>query len=69
MTQYNFTEDDKKKLIDYLNFVAKNAKFKELDTKDCIEYFKLISFMQQVILPKVEANILEVIKVTENKES
>ena len=69
MSPYNFTEEDKKKLIDYLNFIAKNAKFKELDTKDCIDYFKMLSFMQQVLLAKVEANILEVVHITPAQEA
>jgi hypothetical protein len=61
-----FTEDDKKKVIDYLNRVAKSAKF-NLDTMELIEYYQLLSHMQKVILPKIEANILEITKIVEAK--
>jgi len=60
----NFTEDDKKKVIDFLNCVAKNAKF-ELNVPEIIEFFKLLSFMQQSLIPKIDANILEVLRVVE----
>ena len=62
--QNKFTEEDKKKLIDFLNFVAKKAKW-ETNTQEVIEYFKLLSFMQQTLMTKVDANILEIIKVVE----
>ena len=55
-----FQEDDKQKIIDFLNFIAKNAKF-NIDTPQAIEYFKLLSHMQQVILPKINNNILHLL--------
>ena len=61
-----FTEDDKKKVIEYLNKIAKHAKF-TLDTVELIEYFQLLSHMQKIILPKIEANILEITKIVEAK--
>lgn len=64
MNTASFTEDDKKKIIDFLNFIAKKAKW-ETNTQEVIEYFKLLSYMQQTLLSKVDANILEVIKVVE----
>lgn len=67
MTNYYFTEEDQKKVAEYLNSVAKNAKF-NLSTTELIEYFKLLSYMQQQILPKINANILEVKKVVEAKK-
>jgi hypothetical protein len=66
--QNNFTEDDKKKLIDFLNAVANKASFKDMNVQDIIAFFKLLSHMQTVLLPKIEANILEVIRVVEPKE-
>lgn len=57
--QNHFTEDDKQKVIDFLNAVAIHAEFK-MDTKELCKYFKLLAHMQQVILPKLDANILEV---------
>jgi carbamate kinase len=62
MNQYSFNDDDKKKLVDFLNFVAKNARF-EVNTQEIIEYFKLLSYMQGNMLPKIEANILEVSRI------
>jgi len=63
----NFSEDDKKRVVDFLNMVAKHADFK-LNTNEIIEYFKLLSFMQQSLLPKLDANILEIKRVVEAKE-
>lgn len=67
MGEHNFTEEDKQKLIDFLNMTAKHAKF-ELNTQEIIDYFKLLSHMQQKILKKVDANILEVKRIVEMKE-
>jgi hypothetical protein len=60
--QNSFTEDDKKKFIDFLNAVANHAEFK-LNTQELCEYFKLLAHMQQVMLPKIHEHILEVIEV------
>ena len=65
--QDSFKEEDKEKFIKFLNSVASHAKF-ELNTQELCEYFKLLAHMQQVILPKMDANILEVKKVVEGKK-
>lgn len=65
MVENKFNEEDKKLFIGFLNSIATNAKF-EMNTKEICEYFKLLAHMQQVILPKLDANILEVIKVVES---
>jgi hypothetical protein len=65
--EMKFTEEDKKKVISFLNIIAKSAKF-EFDTQQVIEYFKLLSHMQQTILPKIEDNILEVKRIVEGKK-
>lgn len=67
MVDNKFTEEDKEKVIEFLNNIAKHAKF-ELNTQELINYFKLLSHMQTVILPKLNANILEVKRVVEAKE-
>lgn len=67
MTEMKFTEDDKKKVIEFLNMVAKHATFK-ISTTELINYFKLLSHMQQAILPKIEANTLEIKRVIETQE-
>lgn len=62
--QNNFNEDDKEKVINFLNMVAQKAEFK-LSTQEVIEYFKLLAHMQQIIIPKINDHILEVVKVIE----
>lgn len=64
----NFNEDDKLKFVEYLNMVAKHARL-DLDTQEVIQYFKLLSHMQQKVLTKIEANILEVKKVVETQQA
>lgn len=60
----NFTEKDKEQVIEFLNMVAAEARFKPnsdgVDTAFIVKYFKLLAFMQQTLLPKLEANIFEV---------
>ena len=67
MGEFSFNETDKQKFVEFLNMVAKCATF-EMKTDEVIAYFKLIAHMQQSILPKINANILEIIKVEESKE-
>jgi len=67
MDKMKFTEEDKEKVVEFLNLVAKHAKFK-LETSELIKYFKALAHMQQTILPKINANILEVVKVVESEE-
>lgn len=62
MTEMNFNEEDKQKVVEFLNMVAKHAKF-ELSTAELISYFKLLSHMQTKILPKIDSNILELKRV------
>jgi hypothetical protein len=64
MDKNKFTEDDKKKVIDFLNTVAENGKF-EFNTNAAIQYVRLLSFMQQVLIPKIESNVLEIKQVIE----
>lgn len=65
MNPGSFTEEDKQKFIDFLNIIAKNATFNGLKTEDIIKHFQLLAYMQQSILPKITANILEISKVVE----
>jgi len=66
MTELKFSDEDKRKVIEFLNMVATHATF-ELNTSQLINYFKLLSFMQQSILPKIDANVLEIKRVIESK--
>lgn len=63
---HGFKEEDKEKVVSFLNMVAKHAEFK-MSTGQIIEYFKLLSFMQQTLLPKIDDHILEVKRVVEGK--
>lgn len=60
-----FNENDKEQFVKFLNYIAENAEFQKMKTKDVIAYFKLLSHMQTQILPKIEANIFEIIEVIE----
>lgn len=64
MGEMNFTEEDKQKFVEFLNMIAKNARF-DLNTVELIQHFKLLSHMQQKILPKIDANILEVKRIVD----
>lgn len=61
-----FNDKDKEKIVDFLNFVAQKAEFK-MTTQEVIKYFGLLSFMQKELLPKIDANIMEITKVIEPK--
>lgn len=62
-----FSEEDKKKVVQYLNMVAKKAEF-NMNTQELIEYYKLLNYMQSELLPKIEANVMEVKSIKEDKE-
>jgi hypothetical protein len=64
MGEMNFNEEDKQKFVEFLNAIAKTAKF-EVKTDELINYFKLLAHMQNKIIPKIDANILEVKNVVE----
>lgn len=67
MNENNFSEEDKSKVIKFLNAVYKYAKFNDMTTEGLIEYYGLLSFMQKVLLNKIDSNILEVKRVVEAK--
>lgn len=60
-----FNEEDKAKVVEFLNSVAKHAKWDNLNTDELIKIFKLLAHMQQIVIPKLEANILEIKKIVE----
>jgi hypothetical protein len=64
MDKNKFTEKDKEKFVEFLNFVAKHAEFK-LNTGELISYYGALSHMQQVMLPKIDSHILEIKKIVE----
>jgi len=62
MDNKSFSEADKDKVIDFLNLVATKAEF-TLKTEEVIKFYKLLAHMQQIVLPKIDAHILEVKRV------
>lgn len=62
-----FTETDSEKLVKFLNFIAVEAKFTDMDVKKTIELYGLLNWAQQVLGPKIKDNILEVVAVHEPK--
>ena len=69
MMDGKFTEQDKQMFIDFLNFIAVKAVFQDWKTEDSVKHFKFLSHMQNQILPKIDANILEIIQVKQLDES
>lgn len=70
MFENKFSEEDKTKFIQFLNIIAKNAKF-TLDTMQIIEYYELLSHMKHKILNKIDKNIvgdIEVHKADSNED-
>lgn len=66
--QHSFNEEDKQKLVDFLNMVASHAKF-ELTTQELIKYFGLLSYMQKTFIPKVDAHIFEIKRIIKQSDS
>lgn len=62
MNKNHFTEEDHKRVIDFLNTIGKHAKM-NLSVQEICDFFKLLAHMQQVILPKINSHILEVKEV------
>lgn len=69
MGKGRFSQTDKENVIVFLNMVAKFAEFK-FTTEQTIQYVKLLNYMQTQIVPKIEENILEIVRITQpNKDS
>jgi len=60
-----FNKDDKKRIIEFLNLMAEKANFDGLKVADIIKIHNALAYMQTNLLPKIDANILEVIQVIE----
>jgi hypothetical protein len=68
MINGKFAKEDKEKVIEFLNRVAKHAKFSDMSTNELIDYYKSLAYMQTTLLPKIEHNILEVVRVVEEEK-
>lgn len=58
-----FKEADVNKFVDFLNFIANHAKFDGLTVKDQLEFVRLLTHQQQVVLGKMQELIAEEPKV------
>ena len=67
MNQHNFTDEDIRKATELINFISDKAEF-TLNQKEIIEHFQRLAWFQQQLIPKMEANILEVKRVTKASE-
>ena len=56
--QLTFTEEEHRTLVDYLNFVDKNARFKDLSQREIHACNQLYAKTVQVV-KKIEAHIFE----------
>lgn len=62
-----FVEKDKEKAVKLLNFISQHGKF-DLEVKDIIEFFGLLSWAQKELVPKINDSIFEVVAVHEAPE-
>lgn len=69
MKENSFKDEDKEKVIEFLNFLAQHAKFDDLNIEKIIKFFKLLSYLQTQIIPKINDHILEIKKVHEPTDS
>lgn len=60
----SFDEKDKEKLVEFLNFISENAEF-NLGVKEVVSFFNLLSWAQNVLLKKINENIMGTPKVIE----
>ena len=66
MTPGSFTTEDKERLVSFVNFVTKNMRVSpDWDTEKCLAYIRQLGWMQKELVAKVEANIMEAIKLHE----
>ena len=69
MTPMKMKEKDKENLVKLLNMIADKAEFNGMRVKDIIETFSLLAWAQKELVPKIDANILEVVAVHEAAQS
>lgn len=65
MNKNSFTRKDRESLIEFLNEIAKHARFNNMSVDDIIKHYKGLSFVQTILLPKIDAHIMEVVEVVE----
>jgi hypothetical protein len=60
-----WTEEDKKQVIEFVNFVAKNAKFDGMTVATNIELFKMLNWIQTGLIKKIDSCVLDVVAIHE----
>lgn len=63
-TRAGWSDKDKEKIVELLNFIAVKAKF-EMDVKECIKFYGLLNWAQQELIRKIDMSILEVKAIRE----
>ncbi len=63
MFKNKFTQQDRDKFVEFLNFVYKRAIFNGITSEDSRIYTQMLAYMQKEVLPKIDANILEIKEV------
>lgn len=61
----SFEDVDKENLVKLLNLI--HLKISNLNGKEAFEYFQLMNWAQQSLLPKIDANIMGVPKLHETE--
>lgn len=58
-----FTEKDKEKFVELLNFVAQHAEFNGLDIRKMLQFTKLLNWAQVDLLPKIDSHVFEILGI------
>lgn len=64
-TPKGFSDKDTEKLVEFLNFIATNAKFDGMDVKKVLHFTKILNWMQVELLPKIESHKFDILDVRE----
>lgn len=67
MLPNGFKEEDVNKYVDFLNYIAENAKFDNRTVKDQLEFVRLLQYQQSIILNKMQDAVVGEVKVYEPK--
>lgn len=63
-----FNEQDKEKVVKFLNLLGEKANY-NLSTKEVIEFFGYLTYLQKTLIPKIDANIFQIEKVVQVEEA
>lgn len=60
-----FKAEDINKVADFMNFLAKKAKFNDISIEENIKLFKFLNFIQVELMPKMESMLVDNLKIKE----